>query len=257
MPYNIIKNGSKYELRLEKNNQLLGTHKTKKEANKQIQAIEINKTGRLNPDLYEKAKKMADEKYGLKHSARKQQQITRIYKDVLGGEYTDDLKPNQKSLKKWTAQDWGRDIPEGRYLPKKIREELTPDEYLRTSLEKMRGTLKGQQYVKQPEDIVKKIRKLKGGEKPFKIIKGYKYFVSDKPEKKLMVDVNGKRLYFGATGYEQYKDKTGLLNPDTNHLDKTRRNRYLMRAKNIKDKEGNLTYLDPESPNYHAVNILW
>lgn len=255
MPYNIIKNGSKYELRLVKNNQLLGTHRTKKEANKQIQAIEINKTGRLNPDLYEKAKQMADEKYGLKHSARKQQQITRIYKDVLGGEYTDDLKPNQKSLKKWTEEDWDRDIPEGRYLPKAIREKLSPEDYLRTSIAKMKGKT---QWVKQPEDIVEKIREIKeGGEKPFKVIKGYKYFVSDKPEKKLMVDVNGKRLYFGATGYEHYKDKTGLLNPNLNHLDKVRRNRYIMRASNIKDKDGNYTHLNPESPNYHALNILW
>ena len=64
MTYQIFKNGSKYELRLVKNNQLLGTHRTKKEANKQIQAIEINKTGRLNPKLWEKAKQMSLEKFG-------------------------------------------------------------------------------------------------------------------------------------------------------------------------------------------------
>jgi len=101
------------------------------------------------------------------------------------------------------------------------------------------------------------INKNQSGKKPYKTIKGYTYFISDKPDKKLMVDVNGKRLYFGATGYQHYKDKTGLLNPDLNHLDKTRRKRYLIRASNIKDKEGNYTHLNPESPNYHAINILW
>ena len=217
----------------------------------------INITGRLNPKLWEKAKKMALEKFNNKFSARMFQYAGKIYRD-LGGKYTKELSENQKSLKKWTSEDWNRDIPDiGRYLPKAIREELTPDEYLRSSIAKMKGTIKGQQYVKQPEDIVKKIRKLKGGKRNYKTIKGYKYYVSDKPDKKLMVDVNGKRLYFGATGYEQYKDKTGLLNPDSNHLDKARRNRYLMRAKKITDKEGNLTYLNPESSNYHAVNILW
>ena len=43
MPYSIIKKGSKYELRLTKNNQLIGTHDTKTKALKQIQAIEISK----------------------------------------------------------------------------------------------------------------------------------------------------------------------------------------------------------------------
>jgi hypothetical protein len=213
-------------------------------------------TGRLNPKLWEKAKQMALEKFG-KHSARMIQYAGRIYRE-LGGKYTEDLKPNQLSLKKWTKEDWNRDILEGRYLPKYIREQLTPDEYLRTSIEKIKGTLKGQQYIKQPDDIVKKIRKLKGGKKPnYKTINGYKYYVSDKPNKKLMVDVNGKRIYFGATGYEQFKDKTFLLDPDTNHLDPKRRKNYLSRSLKIKDKKGNLTYLNPESANYHAIRILW
>lgn len=258
MPYNIIKNGRKYELRLVKNNQLLGTHTTKKGAESQIKAIEISKTGRKNPDLYEKAKEIADNRYGLEHSARKQQQITRIYKD-MGGEYTDDLKPNQLSLKKWTAEDWGRDIPEGRYLPKYVREKLTPEEYLETSIAKMKGD---KQYVKQPEEIVKKIRKIKEGKgkvsKKVKIVNHiYTYYLSDKPNKKLMTIVNGKKIYFGATGYQHFRDKTGLLNPELSHYDEARRKRYISRHSKIKDKEGNLVVLNPESPAYHALNILW
>ena len=272
MPYNIIKNGTKYELRLIKNNQLLGTHTTKKGAESQIKAIEISKTGRKNPDLYEKAKEIANEKYGLDHSARKQQQIVRIYKD-LGGEYTDNLKPNQLSLKKWSLEDWGRDIPEGRYLPKYVREKLTPEEYLKTSIVKMKGTT---QYVKQPEEIVKKIRKIKEKQPSIieKIYKGrgqtkeklkkvkignhiYTYYLSDKPNKKLMTIVNGKKIYFGATGYMHFRDKTGLLDPDNSHYDQARRKRYISRHSKIEDKDGNLVILNPESPAYHSLNILW
>ena len=85
----------------------------------------------------------------------------------------------------------------------------------------------------------------------------YIYYKSDKPNKKLMVVVNGKVIHFGQVGYEHYKDKTGLLDPKLNHGDKERRKDYLKRAKGIKDKEGNLTYKDPESANYHSVRLLW
>lgn len=264
MPYNIIKEGNKYELRLVKNNKLLGTHKTKKEAVEQIQAIEINKTGRLNPELYEKAKKIADQKYGLEHSARKQQQITRIYKS-LGGEYTKDLKPNQESLKKWTLEDWGTKSGKAsketgeRYLPKYIIDNLTQEEYDKTTKAKQKGKT---QYVKQPKEIIEKIRKIKEQiNKPFKKVKIgnhiYTYYLSDKPSKKLMTIVNGKKIYFGSTLYKNYKDQTSLLDPAFQHFDEKRRKNYIARASKIRDKEGNLTYLNPESANFHAIHILW
>lgn len=258
MPYNIIKNqDSKYELRLVKNNQLLGTHKTKKDALQQIKAIEINKTGRLDQDLWEISKEIALKKFDNKHSARMIQYAGKIYRE-LGGEYTKDLKPNQESLKKWTLEDWGRDIEQGRYLPKYVREKLTPEEYLETSIVKMKGNT---QYVKQPKKIIEKIRKIKEEQPLYKKIKignkTYTYYLSDKPNKKLMTIVNGKKIYFGATGYEHYRDKTKLLNPNLQHFDDKRRKRYIMRASNIKDKEDNYTAFNPESPNFHALNILW
>ena len=43
MPYTINKINNKYELRLKNNNKLLGIHKTKKEAEQQIKAIEHSK----------------------------------------------------------------------------------------------------------------------------------------------------------------------------------------------------------------------
>jgi hypothetical protein len=55
-----------------------------------------------NPSLYEKAKKIADEKYS-KPSAYKSGFIVKTYKE-LGGTYTNDNK--QKNLKRWFQEDW-------------------------------------------------------------------------------------------------------------------------------------------------------
>jgi hypothetical protein len=88
-------------------------------------------------------------------------------------------------------------------------------------------------------------------------INGYEYELSDNKNKKLKVIVNNKVIHFGQTGYSHYFDKTKLLNPELNHLDKDRRKRYLARASKIKDKNHNLTADDPDSPNYHSIRILW
>jgi hypothetical protein len=88
-------------------------------------------------------------------------------------------------------------------------------------------------------------------------INGSEYELSDNKNKKLKIKVNNKWVHFGDSRYEHYFDKTKLLNPQFNHLDKERRTKYLSRASKIKDKEGNLTANDPNSPNYHSMRILW
>ena len=60
--------------------------------------------------------------------------------------------------------------------------------------------------------------------------KGYEIFVSDKPDKKYYALVGNKKVYFGAKGYEQYKDKLGHYSK-YDHNDKTRRDRYYARHK--------------------------
>jgi len=73
-----------------------------------------------------------------------------------------------------------------------------------------------------------------------------------------MVKVNNKWVHFGNVNYQHYKDTTGLgLYTHLNHGDKERRKRYLARAKGIKDKNGNLTWKNPESSNYYAIKYLW
>lgn len=76
------------------------------------------------------------------------------------------MKAPQKSLKKWTKEEWGtksgKPSTQGpkatgeRYLPKKAREALSSEEYKRTSAKKREDTKKGKQFSKQPESVAKK-----------------------------------------------------------------------------------------------------
>ena len=57
----------------------------------------------------------------------------------------------------------------------------------------------------------------------------------------------GKKVHFGSPKYPDY----------TIHKDKERRDKYLSRATKIKNKQGELTYTNPESSNYWSVHLLW
>ena len=81
---------------------------------------------------------------------------------------------------------------------------------------------------------------------------------SARPGKKYMVVVNGKTIHFGDSSMSQYKDTTGLgLYTHLNHNDEKRRASYLARAKGIKNKKGEPTWKDKNSPNYFSVKYLW
>lgn len=84
----------------------------------------------------------------------------------------------------------------------------------------------------------------------------YNYEKSTRKDKKLMTEINGKKVHFGNPSYQHYFDKTGIWK-SLNHGDKQRRKNYLTRTENIKDKAGNLTKNNPMSANYHARLILW
>ena len=58
---------------------------------------------------------------------------------------------------------------------------------------------------------------------------------------------SGKKVHFGSSKYPDY-----LI-----HKDNERKERYLARAKKIKNKQGELTYTNPESSNFWSVNLLW
>ena len=98
-------------------------------------------------------------------SARKAQMLALQYKKAGGG-YSGSRTGKQKSLSKWTKEDWGtksgKTSTQGpkatgeRYLPKKAREALSAKEYAATSRAKREGTRQGKQFVKQPKSIAKK-----------------------------------------------------------------------------------------------------
>tara|TARA_R100000935_G_C2769614_1_gene137110 strand:- start:113 stop:364 length:252 start_codon:yes stop_codon:yes gene_type:complete len=78
------------------------------------------------------------------------------------------MKAPQKSLKKWTKQDWrtksGKPSTQGpkatgeRYLPAKAIKSLSKAEYAATTKAKQKGIKAGKQHVKQPKRIAKKTR---------------------------------------------------------------------------------------------------
>ena len=79
------------------------------------------------------------------------------------------MKKPQKSLKKWTKEQWGtksgKPSTQGkkatgeRYLPKKAREALTKKEYAATSAKKRKDTKAGKQFSSQPKKIAQKTAK--------------------------------------------------------------------------------------------------
>ena len=119
------------------------------------------KGGRTNPKLWESAKRRAKSRMGGKHSARAMQLAGKIYREDGGG-YSGSKTSGQKSMSKWTKQDWGtksgkKSSETGeRYLPKKARAALSSKEYAATSAKKRKDTKSGKQYSSQPKRIARK-----------------------------------------------------------------------------------------------------
>ena len=113
-----------------------------------------------NAALRERLKKkiMAGSKGGKpgQWSARKAQLLAQEYK-AQGGGYKGPKTAKQKSLSKWTKEEWGtksgKPSTQGsqatgeRYLPKKAIKKLSAAEYKATSDKKRRGTKAGKQFV--------------------------------------------------------------------------------------------------------------
>lgn len=127
------------------------------------------------PELRERLKKkiMAGTKGGKagQWSARKAQLLAKEY-EAAGGGYSGSKTSSQKSLSKWTKEEWGtksgknstqgKDATGERYLPKKARQELTSEEYSATSDKKRKDTKAGKQFSKQPKAVAKKTAKHRG-----------------------------------------------------------------------------------------------
>jgi len=79
----------------------------------------------------------------------------------------------------------------------------------------------------------------------------YKPFKSKAKNKKfsvyVMKDGKKKLIHYGDSRYLDF----------TQHKDKERRKSYLLRAKGIRNKKGELTWKDKNSANYWSVKTLW
>jgi len=89
------------------------------------------------------------------------------------------------------------------------------------------------------------------------LINNIEYQLSDRKNKKLKAFVNGRWIHFGDNRYTNFIDVTGLLDKSYNNNDLYRRLNYLKRASKIRDKNGNITMNDINSPNFHSIRILW
>lgn len=105
-------------------------------------------------------------------SARKAQIAAQKYEDA-GGKYTGSKTAEQKSLSKWTKEEWqtksGKPSTQGsratgeRYLPKKAIQSLSSKEYKATSDKKRAGTKAGKQFVPNTKAAKAASRKARGG----------------------------------------------------------------------------------------------
>tara|TARA_Y100000401_G_scaffold115987_1_gene120754 strand:+ start:3192 stop:3437 length:246 start_codon:yes stop_codon:yes gene_type:complete len=77
------------------------------------------------------------------------------------------LKKSQKSLKKWTKQKWGYINPKdkkkpkskrGRYLPKSVRQSLTPAQKAAENRKKRKATKRGKVKAKYSKKVARKVR---------------------------------------------------------------------------------------------------
>lgn len=120
---------------------------------------------RDNEQLWEevKAEVTAGDKGGEagEWSARKAQLAVKLYKERGGGYVGRKSKDNH--LAQWTAEDWdtksGKPSEETgeRYLPRAALDQLSDEEYKRTTAKKRRDTKAGHQFSRQPEDIAEKV----------------------------------------------------------------------------------------------------
>lgn len=119
---------------------------------------DVEVKGYTKPELRENIKRriMAGPNGGKpgQWSARKAQLVAQAYKKAGGG-YTGKKTKTQRSLSKWTNEDWTTSdgkpaIRKGgttRYLPKKAWRKLTPAEKAATNRKKREGSKKGRQFI--------------------------------------------------------------------------------------------------------------
>jgi len=206
----------------------------------------------LNPEIYQKAKEIADATYS-KPSAYKSGFLVKKYKE-LGGLYG-DKKPSA-GLSSWFKESWkdvgGLDYPV--YRPTKRVNKATPLLPGEIDPENLASQIRLKQKLKGDANLPPFVGKgnisdysdIKRVEKNARRYFGKKVpiYLSSRKDKKFSVErPDGKMVSFGQQGYEDF----------TKHQDKERQQRYLARALKIKGDWRD----DPFSPNNLSIHLLW
>jgi hypothetical protein len=150
-----------------------------------------SEVSRTKPALWEKVKQqvLRGSKGGPpgKWSARKAQLSVKLYKSK-GGSYR-GKKSSRNSLTKWSREDWGyisksKKKKYGRYLPRKVRESLSPGE--KRSENRKKGSKSGKwiPYGKKVLSLMRKHRITSSKGKRTSCWKGYHRVAGKKPGSK-------------------------------------------------------------------------
>jgi hypothetical protein len=125
----------------------------------------VSTAKKRDPEKWARAKARAKAKMGGKHSARAMQLAVKYYKDA-GGRYS-GKKSSSNKLKKWSDQKWDyvskgdKKKPKskrGRYLPKSVRESLSPAEKASTNRKKRVANARSRRKAKYSKSIARKVR---------------------------------------------------------------------------------------------------
>ena len=209
-----------------------------------------------NPELYSKAKQIADEKYS-KPSAYKSGFIVKTYKD-LGGTYTDDKQP--KNLKRWFKENWkdigGLEYPVFRPT-KKISKDtpLTPDEIDFNNLLQqifLKQKIKGESNL--PAFKGKGVPLAFGEYKidPYAYKQAKKLGIKIEPSKKKFkkIDIyDYNNQYIMSIGDTRYNDYRSYIKEKGKEYADNRRRLYKIRHEKNRHKLG--------TPAYYADQLLW
>ena len=177
----------------------------------------------------------------------KKQKSTKIFmsKEISSSDDESQAKPHKEDLKKY-IKDSDEESPD-QLTPKsspqkpkvKRKKKLTKHDSPTIQTSKTISQKISQKNL-IPESELRKLRKkasiLGADSRDYSKRKNYKY----------VVEYNDKKIHFGSTKTDDY----------INHHDHVQREKYLKKAKQIKNKDGQLTYKLPTSPNYWSVNLL-
>ena len=206
-----------------------------------------------NPELYERVKKMADEKYS-KSSAYKSGYIVKTYKQ-MGGTYTEDGKP--KNLQRWYKEDWKDigDLDYPVYRPTKRINQKTPLLPIEIDFDNLINQILLKQKIKGSKNLPK-FEKKGGGHfyeiSPFAYKQakklGVKIAPSHRKYKKIDVfDYNNQ--YILSIGDTRYNDFRSYIKERGIEYAENRRRLYKIRHEKTRHNKG--------SASYYADQLLW